>query len=235
MESETNQPKWKPIGSIFRRVLGVLVEKAKTTPDNYPMTINAIVTGSNQKSNRSPKMDLSAEDVEDAMDELRRIGAVAEIQGDGRKFKYRHLLYEWLGVDKVQLAVMAELLLRGEQTLGELRARASRMESIDGLDSLKPVVQQLIDRDLILPLTPEGRGQLVTHCLYLPEELAELQRRFETGPSDQAVTAARSGESSRPTESPLANNVTERRLSELEAQLQQLVMRIDRLEARLPE
>ena len=189
MENEDQEPQWKPIGRVLRRVLGVLVEKAKTTPDTYPMTINAITTASNQKSNRFPKMELKHDDVDTALEELRLMGAVAEIQGDGRKEKYRHRVYEWMGVDKVEIAVMAELLLRGEQTLGDLRARASRMEKIEGQSDLKPMVQALIDRKLMLPLTPEGRGQIVTHNLYLPEELAKLEQRVESGASESPVAA----------------------------------------------
>lgn len=185
MDHGTVSKTWRPVGRVLRRVLGVLVEKAKTTPDVYPMTVNAIATAANQKSNRSPKMELSPEDVENALDELRSIGAVVEVQGDGRKFRYKHLLYEWLGVDKVQLAVMAELLLRGEQTLGDLRARAARMEKIDGQSELKPIVDALIRMNLILPLSPEGRGQIVTHNLYLPEELAKLERQLKDSVGDQ--------------------------------------------------
>src|SRR5687767_15795321 len=96
-----------------RRVLGVLIEKAKTTPDAYPMTLNAIVTGCNQKSNREPLMTLSPEDVEQILDELRGLSAVTEVQGSGRVAKYRHHGYEWLGVDKFEISVMTELLLRG--------------------------------------------------------------------------------------------------------------------------
>ena len=86
--------------------------KAKTTPDVYPMTINGIVSGSNQKSNREPVMSLTAEDVEQVLEELRGMGAVTEVQGSGRVAKYRHHAYEWLGVEKTELAVMTELLLR---------------------------------------------------------------------------------------------------------------------------
>ena len=235
MDSETKQPQWKPIGGVLRRVLGVLVEKAKTTPDNYPMTINAIATGSNQKSNRCPQMELSAEEVEDALEELRKIGAVAEIQGDGRKYKYRHLLYDWLGVDKVELAVLAELLLRGEQSVGDLRARASRMEKIDGLESLKPVVRQLIEKNLVLPLTPEGRGQVVTHGLYPPVELAELHRRFEAHPMESVATVAPARSSSSPVQSGTVDDATQRRLLELEEKYRQLALRMDELEAKLPD
>jgi uncharacterized protein YceH (UPF0502 family) len=161
--------------------MGVLVEKAKTTPENYPLSLNAIMVGCNQKSNRAPQMSLSADDVEATLDRLREIGVVIEVQGSGRVPKYKHLMYEWLGVDKVELAVMAELLLRGEQTVGELRGRAARMEPIPDLNSLRPILQSLVEKGLVVELTPEGRGQTVTHALYEPRELAELRERFASG------------------------------------------------------
>jgi uncharacterized protein YceH (UPF0502 family) len=173
-----NPPKWQPLNSRQRRVVGVLIEKAKTTPDAYPMTLNALTNGCNQKSNRSPQMNLSQDEVEQILDELRGMGAVMEIQGSGRVPKYRHQMYEWLGVDKVELAVMAELLLRGEQTVGELRGRAARMEPIAGLNELVPIVRSLIERGLVISLTPEGRGQVVTHGLHKERELDPLRARF---------------------------------------------------------
>ena len=111
-----------------RRVLGVMVEKAKTTPEYYPMTLAAIVTGCNQKSNRDPVTNYDADDVEDILQDLRQKGAVVKIEGSGRVVRWKHTLYDWLKVSKVELAVLAELMLRGTQTEGDLRARASRME-----------------------------------------------------------------------------------------------------------
>lgn len=176
--TDGNAPRWQPMNSRQRRVVGVLVEKAKTTPDAYPMTINGITTGCNQKTNREPLMNLSADDVEQILDELRGLGAVIEVQGSGRVAKYKHLMYEWLGVDKIELAVMAELLLRGEQTVGELRVRAARMEAIADLAALKPVLDSLMKKNLVISLTPEGRGQVVTHNLYKDRELMELRTRY---------------------------------------------------------
>jgi uncharacterized protein YceH (UPF0502 family) len=173
---------WAAAGGLNlrqRRVFGVLVEKAKTTPDAYPMTINGLVAGCNQKSNREPQMNLTQEDVEQVLGELRAMGAVTEVQGSGRVAKYRHHAYEWLGVEKTELAVMTELLLRGEQTLGELRGRAARMEPIADLGALKPVVDSLIQRGLMLALTSPGRGQVVSHNLYKERELAEIKARFQ--------------------------------------------------------
>jgi uncharacterized protein len=178
-ESPSDPPhRWQPLSLRQRRVFGVLVEKAKTTPDAYPMTINGLVAGCNQKSNREPILNLSADEVEQVLEELRGMGAVTEVQGSGRVAKFRHHAYEWLGVEKTELAVMTELMLRGEQTLGELRGRAARMEPIADLTALKPVVDSLIKKGLMIELTPPGRGQIVTHNLHKERELNELKARF---------------------------------------------------------
>jgi len=195
-ESFDATPRWRELSSIDRRVLGVLVEKAKTTPDAYPMSLNAITTGCNQKSNRDPLMHLEPDDVEESLDRLREWGAVGLVQGVGRVSKYRHYAYQWFGVDKVELAVMAELLLRGAQTEGELRGRAARMEPIGSLSELRPVLGSLKAKGLVLPLTPEGRGHAVTHAVYLPPELEKLRAQYRSAPA--AAPAAEFTPPSRP-------------------------------------
>ncbi len=182
---QSDAPKWQLLDRIQRRILGVLVEKAKTTPEAYPLSLNAITTGSNQKSNRAPQMTIESDDVELELDNLRSIGAVIEVQSGGRVPKYKHLAYDWLGVDKYELAVMAELLLRGEQTIGELRGRAARMESIADLNTLKPIIQSLVVKGLVVELTPAGRGQVVTHALYSEPELNQLRAHFAGGAPPQ--------------------------------------------------
>jgi len=167
---------WRPLEPIERRVLGVLIEKAKTTPDAYPLSLNALKSGCNQKNNRSPLMQLEEPRIEEALDGLRKLGAAAVVQGGGRIDRFRHFAYEWLGVEKVELAVMAELLLRGSQTVGELRGRAARMEPIKGLSELQPTLDSLQAKGLIQYLTPPGRGSVVTHCLYLERELDKVHR-----------------------------------------------------------
>ena len=167
----------------------MLAEKAKTTPEIYPMSLNAICTGCNQKSNRWPQMQLEPADVEDSLDRLREFGAVGLVEGYGRVAKYRHYLYEWLGVEKVELAVMTELLLRGDQTVGELRGRAARMEPIADLAALQPVLDSLKSKGLVMALTPEGRGQVVTHALYPPGEIESLKAKFASAPSPPVRTA----------------------------------------------
>ncbi len=183
-------PRWKPVSAIDRRVLGVLVEKAKTTPDTYPLSLNALVTGCNQKNNRYPLTQYEPDAVEASLDRLRMLGAVAAVQGSGRVGKYRHYMYEWLGVDKLELAVMAELLLRGAQTEGELRGRAARMDPIADLAALRPIMDSLKSKGLVQALTPEGRGQIISHALYLPEEMDKVRRQVgEMGVSATHVSA----------------------------------------------
>ena len=231
---------WRPLTREQRRVVGVLVEKAKTTPEAYPMTVNAITTACNQKTNRHPLMELDSATVETTLEHLREMGAVIEVVGSGRTEKYRHNLYHWMGVDKVQLAVMAELLLRGQQTIGELRGRAARMEPIADLNELKPVLQALIDKQLILELTPSGRGQIVTHNLYFDRELEKIRESIGSGETAGSSGAASEldGETVAPRTTPghsvrqppeLADLRSE--LDDLRGQLQEVITRLERLES----
>jgi uncharacterized protein YceH (UPF0502 family) len=166
---------WPVLSIIERRILGVLVEKAKTTPDVYPLSINSVVTGSNQKSNRDPLLNLSDVEVEDALPQLQQKGLLSRITG-GRVERWRHNLYELWKVNKVELAILAELLLRGAQTEGELRSRASRMEPIDDLDALRTFLKPLVERGLVVFLGPEGRrGTQLTHGFHTPKEMDYLK------------------------------------------------------------
>ena len=210
MDQSPNEPhaappqrRWQPLGSIDRRVLGVLAEKAKTTPDIYPMSLNAICTGCNQKSNRSPLVQFEPSEVEESLDRLRELGAVGLVEGYGRVQKYRHYLYEWLGVEKVELAVMTELLLRGDQTIGDLRARASRMEPLADLAALRAVLDSLKAKGLVIALTSEGRGHVVTHALYKPREIEALKAKYAGGgsagsPDEEEITPTASTSAARP-------------------------------------
>jgi uncharacterized protein YceH (UPF0502 family) len=203
-------PQWRPLSAVDRRVLGVLVEKAKTTPTAYPMTLNAICVGANQKSNRDPEMNLQPERAQDALDRLRQLGAVGEVQGEGRVAKFRHYGYKWLGVDKVEMAVMTELLLRGAQTVGELRGRAARMEPIADLAALRPILHSLIEKKLVVSLTPEGRGQVVSHTLYEKSELDRLRGQYHGvsggGGDDADEPAASAGSPNVPRSAPAAGS-----------------------------
>jgi len=178
-----------------RRVLGVLVEKAKTTPDSYPLTLNALTTDCNQKSNRDPVLDLNDLDVEEALGGCQKKSLVFKITGS-RVERWKHNLYEAWQLNKVELAVLGELLLRGAQTEGDLRSRASRMEPIPDLEALRAALRPLSQRGLIVYLTPQGRrGTTVTHGLYPPQE---LQRLRATHPADEDYAAVSSSPSATP-------------------------------------
>jgi uncharacterized protein YceH (UPF0502 family) len=155
----------------------VLVEKQKTTPDVYPMSLNGIVTGCNQKNNRDPLMNVEGPEVESALEDLQTKALVTRVQS-GRVDKWRHLLYERWDVEKAGIAVVAELLLRGPQTEGDLRARVSRMETLDSLEVLRAVCHPLAERGLVVYLTPEGRrGTSLTHGFHDADELQQIGAR----------------------------------------------------------
>lgn len=215
------KPAAAPISRNARRVLGVLVEKAKTTPDNYPLTLAALISGCNQKSNRSPQMDLDDEDTLLALDELRSVGASREVQGSGRATKYRHAAYEWMDVDSAQAAVMTELLLRGPQTAGEIRTRASRMYKLEDKNAAQAVLDALIEKGLVESLSPAGRGQTFAHTLYPPDERQYLEAKIEV----QAVATA----------PPAGTKVDMTAVDKLIARLDSVNERIDTLEKRLGE
>ena len=222
--------RWQPLDAAQRRVLGVLIEKAKTTPAGYPMTVNSIVTGCNQKNNRDPITAVDDFDVEKVLSELQGLGVVKEIDWVGRVPKHKHDAYVWLGVRPVELAVMAELLLRGAQALGELRARASRMEAIEDLAALKQIVDGLVERKLMIELTPPGRGQLVSHNLYMPEEHAGL-RAGAGADARPAEAGPRAGAAQERAPSVPASDLRAE-IDELRGQIARVLERIDRLEAR---
>ncbi len=234
-DADGSERKWRRLDAFQRRVAGVLIEKGKTTPDAYPLTLNALTTGCNQKSNRSPQMDLGTDDVELTLEELREMGAVGEIQGGGRAAKYRHYLYDWLGVDKIELSVIGELLLRGAQTVGELRGRAARMDPIPDLGTLKPILGSLQKKGLVISLTPEGRGQVVSHTLCSERELEELKREYQVGGRAAAASpsANKLATTVRPTPPP-TNDLAELRdeIKNLQQELKQLQQRVHTLETR---
>jgi uncharacterized protein YceH (UPF0502 family) len=157
------------------------------------MTIAAIVAGCNQKSNRDPITNYDQDDVEDTLQSLRKKGAVIMVEAGGRVARWKHTLYDWLKVSKAELAVIVELLLRGPQTEGELRSRASRMEPFPDLAALQVLLEALTPRGLVVYLSPPGqkRGVMLTHGLYPAEELEKVRHVF-------AASAAAGGEDEAP-------------------------------------
>lgn len=227
-------PEWKPITAKQRRVLGTLMEKSKTTPDAYPMTFAGLCTGCNQKSNRAPIANYSSEQVETIVDELRAIGALTIVQGLGRNTKVRHYAYNWLAISKVEAAVMTELLLRGEQTLGELRTRAARMEPINDLQHMSELFNELKRRSLVVELSPPGRGQIVSHNLYPEWELEQVRKSVAAGITANADSEEPSHSVSRSAPSnPSGNSDSSNRIKELESDIVGLRESIGDLQTRL--
>ena len=129
------------------RVLGCLIEKEMTTPEYYPLSLNALTAACNQKSNRDPVMTLEEEDVVRALNRL-RFNQMTVVSGESsRVAKYRHLLAENLGLIPAELAVICELLVRGPQTVGELRTRCERMHSFPDLAAVEEVLKELTERE----------------------------------------------------------------------------------------
>lgn len=128
------------------RILGCLVEKEATTPDNYPLSTNALVGACNQKSNRDPVVDYDDRTVDATMLELRTGKGLARTVTGGRANKHRHVLDEAWGVSRAELSVLAVLMLRGDQTPGELRTRTERMHDFGDLDELERVLEALAQR-----------------------------------------------------------------------------------------
>lgn len=157
---------------IQRRVIGVLMEKAFTTPEQYPLTLKATTTGCNQKNNRDPVSDYSEDQVADTLEQLRELGLIAEVYTDGgRAARYRHYMRQKFDFSETQFAVIAELVLRGRQQLGELRTRASRMVKIESQDQLKADLVSLQQKGFIQANGPlDRRGIEVDHTFYSPRE-----------------------------------------------------------------
>ena len=152
------------------RVLGVLVEKATTTPEQYPLSLNAVVNGANQKNNRDPVLTMAEGDAFEALESLRAKGLVVRVDMAGSRVnKYRHQAGEALHVRGAELAILAELLLRGPQTVGELRGRASRMQPLESLDVVKNMLRALSEREEPLvreiPPAPGSRAERYVQLL----------------------------------------------------------------------
>jgi uncharacterized protein YceH (UPF0502 family) len=147
--------------AVEMRVLGCLIEKQRTTPDAYPLTLNSLRVACNQSTNRDPVVDYSESDVRGALERLgqRRWTRLAS-WSSGRSMKYRHLVGETLGLADSELALLAVLMLRGAQTPGELRARTERLHHF-GDEELEPLLGVLEERGLVrlLPRRPGQREQ----------------------------------------------------------------------------
>ena len=163
------------------RALGALVEKEATTPDYYPLSLNALINACNQRSNREPVMDLDEDDVRQALHglEAKQIAGRAR-SADGRVAKYEHWLGEAFNFSRAETALICVLLLRGPQTPGELRGRTERMHEFAEISDVMAGLQKLMEREpplvTLLPRQPGSRESRYAHLL--------------SGPVEAAITAA---------------------------------------------
>lgn len=157
------------LNEVEVRILGCLVEKELATPEYYPLTLNALTAACNQKSNRDPVLSLEEAEVVRALDALRTKGLARQSAEGVRAMKYCHCLSEKLLLEPPELAVLAELLLRGPQTVGELRGRAERMAPFAELTAVEQVLQTLMEREAPLvtrlPRQPGRKENRFAHLL----------------------------------------------------------------------
>jgi len=157
------------LSSVEARVLGVLVEKQRTVPDTYPLTLNALVSGCNQKSSRDPVMDLDDAQAQEALDSLRHLTLVIESSG-GRVPRYEHNMERVLQIPTTAAALLAVLMLRGPQTAGELRINCDRLHKFADISAVEGFLHELAERPagaLVaqLPRQPGSRENRWAHLL----------------------------------------------------------------------
>ena len=169
------------------RVLGCLIEKQRTTPDAYPLSLNSLRLACNQATNRDPVVEYDEPAIREALNRLGHRGWTRLASGPGsRAAKFRHLLGDALGLDGRELAVLAVLMLRGPQTPGELRARTERMQRFASNEELEQVLNALVERELAAQL-PRRPGQKEQRYLQLlgreTGEVAAVQEAEQAGDS----------------------------------------------------
>jgi uncharacterized protein YceH (UPF0502 family) len=180
------------------RVLGALMEKEITTPDYYPLSLNALVNACNQKSNREPVVSYDEDIVETALEGLRSKGLASRISGDSRVPKHEQRFVEKCNLGRREAAVMCVMMLRGPQTVGELRGRTERLYTFDDLEAVENTLHRLAEMNFVKKL-PRQSGykeqrwaQLLAGDVEIAEEPAEggPAATQERGPSDRERIAA---------------------------------------------
>jgi uncharacterized protein YceH (UPF0502 family) len=189
-----------PLSEIEARVLGALMEKELTTPQYYPLSLNALVNACNQISNRDPVMTLGDDAVSDALRSLDKQGLAGRGDNmDGRVTKYEHRLQEAFNFDRREAAVLCELLLRGPQTPGELRGRAARMHPFEVISQVQSALQKLMQREpplvKLLPRQPGTKEARYAHLLSgdvaAPEPVREAAAASRVERTDEGDRIAR--------------------------------------------
>jgi uncharacterized protein YceH (UPF0502 family) len=184
---ETDEPKnqIRDLTSVQCRVIGALMEKAYTTPDQYPLTLKSLTSACNQKSNRDPVTNYDEGAILSTLDELREMSLIAEVYTDGgRAPRYRHYMRYRFDFSETQFAILAELLLRGGQQPGELRTRASRMKRIESQDALRSDLAALQEKGFVTASGPlDRRGVTVDHTFYPGASTAALLQQEQNQPA----------------------------------------------------
>jgi uncharacterized protein len=177
------------------RVLGSLLEKEIATPEYYPLSLNALVNACNQKSNRDPVVSYDDDTVEQALEELRKKGLALRVSGrDSRVPKHEQRFTEKFNLGRREAAVMCVLLLRGPQTVGELRGRSERLYTFDDLEGVESTLHRLAEMEFVkqLPLQPGFKEQRYAELLSGPiEVVAEVPVEAESAPASGRVSADR--------------------------------------------
>ena len=173
------------LNEVESRVLGSLIEKELTTPDYYPLSLNALVNACNQKSNRDPYMNLDEDAVREALRGLNQKELAGPADNmESRVKKYEHRLQEAFNFTRHEIAILCELLLRGPQTPGELRSRADRMHRFDDLGIVQSTLQRLMKREpplvKLLPRQPGTKEARYAHLL--SGDVESWEREPEPGP-----------------------------------------------------
>jgi uncharacterized protein YceH (UPF0502 family) len=179
------------LDAVEIRVLGCLIEKQRTTPDVYPLSLNALRLACNQSTNRDPVVDYDEAAIRVALERLSRRGWARLASGPGsRAVKYRHLFDEELGLGDAAVAVMAVLMLRGPQTPGELKTRTERMHPFESFDALHETLTELAERELVarLPRRPGQKEERYAQLLGGAASPAESPR-VEADPAVDRVAA----------------------------------------------
>lgn len=169
----------RPLTPIEARVLGTLMEKARTVPDSYPLSLNAVVAGCNQKSSRDPVMSVGDAEAQEALDELKRLSLAVETSGN-RVPRWEHNAPRALGIPDQSAAIVGLLVLRGPQTAGELRINAERWHRFADISSVEAFLAELEERPqdkggalvVRLPRAPGAREQRWAHLLCGPVSMA---------------------------------------------------------------
>jgi uncharacterized protein YceH (UPF0502 family) len=197
---------------IEARVLGTLMEKARTVPDSYPLTLNSLLLGCNQKSSREPPLELDEAQVASAIDSLKAVGLVRESSG-GRTTRYEHNFQRGIGVFEQAAVLLGLLMLRGPQTAGELRLNTERWYKFADISSVEGFLDELQDR------SPEKGGPLVTRLTRAPGTREQRWAHLLCGPVDISQTGDPKGSGANSAE----------RIGRLEAEVAQLRETVQKL------